>query len=68
VGIELVGIQWWFNFHMSVSVKLTCLNHKNAKIRKENLNRIKVSVSQMERDHWEDQGIGRWTVLKWIER
>jgi hypothetical protein len=22
--------------------------------------------SQMERDHWEDQGIGGWTILKWI--
>jgi hypothetical protein len=22
--------------------------------------------SQMERDHWEDQGVGEWTVLKWI--
>jgi hypothetical protein len=22
--------------------------------------------SQKERDHWEDQDIGGWTVLKWI--
>jgi hypothetical protein len=22
--------------------------------------------SQMERDHWEDQGVGEWTTLKWI--
>jgi hypothetical protein len=22
--------------------------------------------SQMERDHWEDHGVGRWTILKWI--
>jgi hypothetical protein len=21
---------------------------------------------QMERDHWEDQDIGGWTILKWI--
>jgi hypothetical protein len=21
---------------------------------------------QMERDHWEDQDVGGWTVLKWI--
>jgi hypothetical protein len=20
----------------------------------------------MERDHWEDQGVGGWTILKWI--
>jgi hypothetical protein len=24
--------------------------------------------SQMERDHWEGQGVGRWTILKWILR
>jgi hypothetical protein len=22
--------------------------------------------SQKERDHWEDQDVGGWTVLKWI--
>jgi hypothetical protein len=22
--------------------------------------------SQMERDHWGDQGVGGWTILKWI--
>jgi hypothetical protein len=22
--------------------------------------------SQKERDHWEDQNIGEWTILKWI--
>jgi hypothetical protein len=22
--------------------------------------------SRKERDHWEDQGIGEWTILKWI--
>jgi hypothetical protein len=22
--------------------------------------------SQMEKDHWEDQGVGGWTILKWI--
>ncbi|PNF40037.1 hypothetical protein B7P43_G11629 [Cryptotermes secundus] len=22
--------------------------------------------SQKERDHWEDQGVGEWTILKWI--
>jgi hypothetical protein len=22
--------------------------------------------SQKERDHWEDQDVGRWTLLKWI--
>jgi hypothetical protein len=22
--------------------------------------------SQKERNHWEDQDIGRWTILKWI--
>jgi hypothetical protein len=22
--------------------------------------------SQKYRDHWEDQGVGGWTVLKWI--
>jgi hypothetical protein len=22
--------------------------------------------SQKERDHWEDQGVGGWTILKWI--
>jgi hypothetical protein len=22
--------------------------------------------SQKERDHWEDQHVGRWTILKWI--
>jgi hypothetical protein len=22
--------------------------------------------SQKERGHWEDQGIGGWTILKWI--
>jgi hypothetical protein len=22
--------------------------------------------SQKERDHWEDQKVGKWTVLKWI--
>jgi hypothetical protein len=22
--------------------------------------------SQMERDHWEDQDVGGWTILKWI--
>jgi hypothetical protein len=24
--------------------------------------------SQNERDHWEDQDIGGWTILKWILR
>jgi hypothetical protein len=24
--------------------------------------------SQKERDHWEDQDVGRWTILKWILR
>jgi hypothetical protein len=23
---------------------------------------------QKERDHWEDQGVGGWTILKWIIR
>jgi hypothetical protein len=22
--------------------------------------------NQKERDHWEDQGVGVWTILKWI--
>jgi hypothetical protein len=22
--------------------------------------------SQKERDHWEDEGVGGWTILKWI--
>jgi hypothetical protein len=22
--------------------------------------------SQMERDHWGDQGVGGWTILKWV--
>jgi hypothetical protein len=22
--------------------------------------------SQKERDHWEDQGVGGWTILEWI--
>jgi hypothetical protein len=22
--------------------------------------------SQKERDHWEDQDVGRWAILKWI--
>jgi hypothetical protein len=22
--------------------------------------------SQKERDHWEDQDVGEWTILKWI--
>jgi hypothetical protein len=22
--------------------------------------------SRKERDHWEDQGVGGWTILKWI--
>jgi hypothetical protein len=22
--------------------------------------------NQKERDHWEDQGVGGWTILKWI--
>jgi hypothetical protein len=22
--------------------------------------------SQKEIDHWEDQGVGEWTILKWI--
>jgi hypothetical protein len=22
--------------------------------------------SQKEKAHWEDQGVGRWTILKWI--
>jgi hypothetical protein len=22
--------------------------------------------SQKERDHWEDQDVGGWTILKWI--
>jgi hypothetical protein len=22
--------------------------------------------SQKERDHWEDQGVGGWIILKWI--
>jgi hypothetical protein len=22
--------------------------------------------SQKERDHWEEQGLGGWTILKWI--
>jgi hypothetical protein len=22
--------------------------------------------SQKERDHWEDKGVGGWTILKWI--
>jgi hypothetical protein len=22
--------------------------------------------SQKERDHWKDQGVGGWTILKWI--
>jgi hypothetical protein len=21
--------------------------------------------SQMERDHWEDKGVGGWTIIKW---
>jgi hypothetical protein len=25
-------------------------------------------VSRNERDHWEDQFIGEWTILKWIFR
>jgi hypothetical protein len=25
-----------------------------------------VTVSQKERDHWEDQDVGGWTILKWI--
>jgi hypothetical protein len=24
--------------------------------------------SQKERDHWEDQDVGGWTILKWILR
>jgi hypothetical protein len=24
--------------------------------------------SQKERDHWKDQDVGRWTILKWILR
>jgi hypothetical protein len=24
--------------------------------------------SQKERDHWEDQNVGGWTILKWIFR
>jgi hypothetical protein len=24
--------------------------------------------SQKERDHWNDQGVGGWTILKWIFR
>jgi hypothetical protein len=24
--------------------------------------------SEKERDHWEDQDVGRWTILKWILR
>jgi hypothetical protein len=24
--------------------------------------------SKKERDHWEDQDVGRWTILKWILR
>jgi hypothetical protein len=23
-------------------------------------------VSQMEMDHWEDQDVGGWAILKWI--
>jgi hypothetical protein len=22
--------------------------------------------NQKEKDHWEDQDVGRWTILKWI--
>jgi hypothetical protein len=25
-----------------------------------------LSESQVDRDHWVDQGIGGWTILKWI--
>jgi hypothetical protein len=24
------------------------------------------AYSQMERDHWEDQDVGEWAILKWI--
>jgi hypothetical protein len=32
---------------------------------KRNACRILVE-SQKERDHWEDQDVGGWTILKWI--
>jgi hypothetical protein len=32
-----------------------------------NKNAYRISVgSQKERDHWEDQDVGGWTILKWI--
>jgi hypothetical protein len=29
-------------------------------------NLLNIIKSQKERDHWEDQDVGRWTISKWI--
>jgi hypothetical protein len=34
---------------------------------REKMNAYRILVeSRKERDHWEDQGVGGWTILKWI--
>jgi hypothetical protein len=33
----------------------------------EKMNAFRILMgSQKERDHWEDQDLGGWTILKWI--
>jgi hypothetical protein len=34
--------------------------------KKRNAYRILVGNLQKERNHWEDQDVGGWTILKWI--
>jgi hypothetical protein len=31
-------------------------------------NAYRILVGKPEGDHWEDQGVGGWTILKWILR
>jgi hypothetical protein len=32
----------------------------------EKRNAYRIGVGKSERDHWEDQDVGGWTILKWM--
>jgi hypothetical protein len=34
----------------------------------EKRNVYRILVGKPERDHWEDQDVGGWTILKWISK